>query len=428
MPHPKDLLIADFSYELPNEKIAKYPLAERDASRLLLYKKGIISETVFGNIANHLPTDSLLVFNNSKVIQSRLTFTKPSGGVIEIFILEPCPEYGDITTAMKTTGCIRCTCLVGGAKKWKQGKLEIRVGSWGHEPRQQGHEPRQQRHEPRQQSVETMVLNAQIIEKQTEAFIIEFNWHPEVDFASALEIFGNTPIPPYLHRSSDETDKERYQTIYAKEDGSVAAPTAGLHFTDSVMQSLQSKNINHAYVTLHVGAGTFKPVKSETIAGHEMHAEYIVVAASFIEKLLANNDVIPVGTTSMRTIESLYWMGVKAALDKDISPADLEIKQWDVYDELMQHNISKEVALASLLQKMKEHNMTSIGLRTQIMIAPPYRPKIATAIITNFHQPQSTLLLLIAALTGNSWKNMYQYALENNFRFLSYGDSSLIKW
>jgi S-adenosylmethionine:tRNA ribosyltransferase-isomerase len=412
MLHPKDLLIADFSYELPDEKIAKYPLQERDASKLLLYNNGEISETVFGKIANHLPTNSLLVFNNSRVIQSRLSFTKPSGGVIEIFILEPCSEYGDITTAMKTTGSIRCNCLVGGAKKWKQGKLEISVGSWGHEPRQQ--------------NVEPVILTAQIIEKLNETFIIEFNWQPEVDFATALEIFGNTPIPPYLHRSSDETDKERYQTIYAKEDGSVAAPTAGLHFTNSVMQSLQNKNIDYAYVTLHVGAGTFKPVKSETIAGHEMHAEYIVVEASFIEKLLAYKEVIPVGTTSMRTIESLYWMGVKAALDKDISLANLEIKQWDVYDELMQHNISKEVALQSLLQKMKEHNMTSIALRTQIMIAPPYKPKIATAIITNFHQPQSTLLLLIAALTGKDWKKMYQYALENNFRFLSYGDSSLL--
>ena len=406
MPHPKDLLIADFSYELPDEKIAKYPLQERDASKLLLYNNGEISETIFGNIADHLPTNSLLVFNNSKVIQSRLSFTKPSGGVIEIFILEPCLEYGDITTAMKRIGSIRCNCLVGGAKKWKQGKLEKVLLN----------------------NVEPVILTAQIIEKLNEAFIIEFNWQPEVDFATALNIFGNTPIPPYLHRSSDETDKERYQTIYAKEDGSVAAPTAGLHFTNDVMQSLQNKNIAHAYVTLHVGAGTFKPVKSATIAGHEMHAEYIIVGASFIEKLLNYKEVIPVGTTSMRTIESLYWMGVKAKLHKGISLADLEIKQWDVYDELMQYNVSKEVALMSLLQKMKEQNITSIKLQTQIMIAPPYESKIATAIITNFHQPQSTLLLLIAALTGTNWKKMYQYALENNFRFLSYGDSSLIKW
>ena len=406
MPHPKDLLIADFSYELPDEKIAKYPLQERDASKLLLYNNGEISETIFGNIADHLPTNSLLVFNNSKVIQSRLSFTKPSGGVIEIFILEPCLEYGDITTAMKRIGSIRCNCLVGGAKKWKQGKLEKVLLN----------------------NVEPVILTAQIIEKLNEAFIIEFNWQPEVDFATALNIFGNTPIPPYLHRSSDETDKERYQTIYAKEDGSVAAPTAGLHFTNDVMQSLQNKNIAHAYVTLHVGAGTFKPVKSATIAGHEMHAEYIIVGASFIEKLLNYKEVIPVGTTSMRTIESLYWMGVKAKLHKGISLADLEIKQWDVYDELMQYNVSKEVALISLLQKMKEQNITSIKLQTQIMIAPPYESKIATAIITNFHQPQSTLLLLIAALTGTNWKKMYQYALENNFRFLSYGDSSLIKW
>ena len=276
--------------------------------------------------------------------------------------------------------------------------------------------------------MEPVVLTAAMIEKKGEGYIIEFSWQPEVDFATALELFGNTPIPPYLHRASDENDKNRYQTIYAKADGSVAAPTAGLHFTNAVMQSLQSKNINHTYLTLHVGAGTFKPVKSKTIAGHDMHAEYLTIEANVIAQLLANEEIIPVGTTSMRTLESLYWMGVKASLNPSIPIEDLEIKQWDVYETLSQYNISKNDALSALLHLMKEQHVSYFSLRTQILIAPPYRPKIATGIITNFHQPQSTLLLLIAALVGDDWKKIYNYALKNEFRFLSYGDSSLLKW
>ena len=415
MPHPKDLLIADFSYQLPEERIAKYPLAARDASKLLLYEDGNISETIFENIAGHLPPGSLLIFNNSKVIQSRLSFKKPSGGLIEIFILGPCEEYGDITTCMKTEGRIRCKCLVGGVKKWKHGKLEMMPLSFIKEQNSI-------------KNVEPFVLTAEMISRSGEEFIIEFAWKPEVDFATALEIFGSTPIPPYLNRPSDESDKESYQTIYAKEDGSVAAPTAGLHFTNEVMQSLQAKKIHHDYVTLHVGAGTFKPVKTETRAGHEMHAEYFTVTVSLIAQLIAFNEIIPVGTTSMRTIESLYWMGVKTCLNKAMNLTETEIKQWEVYDVQMQQNISKQEALESLLNRMNESNLSALNLRTQIMIAPNYQPKIATALITNFHQPQSTLLLLIAAVAGNNWKKIYDYALENGFRFLSYGDSSLLKW
>jgi len=406
MQHPKDLLIANFSYDLPDEKVAKYPLAARDASKLLLYDKGAISESVFGKIAHHLPANALLVFNNSRVIQSRLSFTKPSGGAIEIFILEPCAEYGDMATAMKNTGHITCNCLVGGAKKWKQGKLEMVLTN----------------------NVEPVILTAEMISRKGEEFIIAFNWQPEVGFATALEIFGNTPIPPYLHRQSEAADKDRYQTIYAKENGSVAAPTAGLHFTDEVMQSLHAKNIEHTYVTLHVGAGTFKPVKSDTIAGHEMHEEYMVVDTLLIEKLMSHEKIIPVGTTSMRTIETLYWMGVKTLVNSSIALAALEIKQWEVYDDLMHHNISKNAAMQALLNWLKKSNLESLSLRTQILIAPGYKPKIATGLITNFHQPQSTLLLLIAALAGDDWKKIYSYGLENEFRFLSYGDSSLISW
>ena len=403
MQHPKDLSILDFTYELPDEKIAKYPLANRDASKLLIYNKGFILESTFKEIADHLPTNALLVFNNSKVIQSRLTFKKASGGEIEIFILEPCAKYGDITTAMKTEGSIQCECLVGGAKKWKQGKLEI------------AHVKDEQ----------TETFSAEMIERKGETFIIEFNWEPTVDFATALTQFGNTPIPPYLHRTSEETDKTRYQTIYAKADGSVAAPTAGLHFTEEVMQSLTHKNIQTAYVTLHVGAGTFKPVKSDTIGGHEMHAEFIDIEKSFIQTLLEYEEVIPVGTTSMRTIESLYWMGVKTFVQPTM-PETPEIKQWEVYDDLMKYKLDKKTALKSLLQWMEDKHVERLITKTQIMIAPSYEPKIAKALITNFHQPQSTLLLLISALIGNKWKEMYAFALENDFRFLSYGDSSLI--
>jgi len=400
--HPKDLQILDFSYPLPDEKIATSPLENRDESKLLIYDKGAISQSCFKQITAYLPSDALLVFNNSKVIQSRLTFKKASGGEIEIFILEPCAEYGDISTAMKTEGVIRCQCLVGGAKKWKQGKLKI-------------------------MDTGQAALTAEMVERREETFIIEFTWSPTMDFSSALEKFGNTPIPPYLHRPSNQTDKTRYQTIYAKTDGSVAAPTAGLHFTQETMQSLARKNIHTAYVTLHVGAGTFKPVKSETIAGHDMHAEFIDVERSFIETLINHEKVIPVGTTSMRTIESLYWMGVKAYVNPAMEEAP-EIKQWEVYNDLMQYSIDKKTSLTALLTWMEKKQVNRLVTKTQIMIAPGYQTKIAKALITNFHQPQSTLLLLIAALVGADWKKIYDYALDNNFRFLSYGDSSLIKY
>jgi len=406
MSHPGDLSIAGFNYVLPEDRIATRPLGERDASRLLLYNKGVISESAFKQIGQFLPEGALLVFNNSRVIQSRLSFKKAGGSTIEIFILEPCVEYGDITTAMKTTGSIRCICLVGGAKKWKQGKLELVLTGDG----------------------EPFVMTAEMIIRRAEDFVIELKWQPETDFATALELFGNTPIPPYLQRPADETDRQRYQTIYAKENGSVAAPTAGLHFTPAVMQTLEAKNIASAYTTLHVGAGTFKPVKAEKISGHEMHAEYITIDFSFIDKLIAYEKIIPVGTTSMRTIESLYWMGVKAWINPAATAAEIEIHQWDVYDEKLQQPVSKEMALGSLQRWMQERNMPQLIVKTQIMIAPPYQPKIVTGLVTNFHQPQSTLLLLIAALTGDDWKKMYDYALANGFRFLSYGDSSYISW
>lgn len=406
MLHPKDLLIADFSYDLPEEKIAKYPLTIRDQSKLLVYQRGEISETIFSKIADNLPKNTLLVFNNSKVIQGRIIFQKETGGEIEIFILEPCEEYGNIENAMKTENAIRCKCLVGGAKKWKQGKLNIKSCN----------------------NIKNATFTAELLRREGEGFIIEFQWEPMMSFASALEIFGTMPIPPYLHRSSDISDKVNYQTIYAKEEGSVAAPTAGLHFTDKIMHSLQKKNIHHTYITLHVGAGTFKPVKTETIAGHDMHAEFFTVDASLIKQLILYDEVIPVGTTSMRTIESLYWMGIKTYINPKITATSLPITQWEAYNDLTQYNMSKQEALESLLHWMQRTKIKYLSLHTQILIAPPYKPRIAKGIITNFHQPQSTLLLLIAALVGNKWKKIYDYALKGDFRFLSYGDGSFIRW
>lgn len=404
--HPKYLQIADYIYSLPTEKIATEPLKQRDDSKLLLYKNGQITETIFNNIDSYLPENSLLVFNNSKVIEARLLFKKASGGTIEIFVLEAYKM--DVSTAMQMQAGIECLCLVGGAKKWKSEPLTLTLNN--------NFDP-----------LTAPTLTAHLIEKKGEAFLIRFEWLPaEKTFAEILHFLGQMPIPPYLNRPSNEGDKERYQTIYAKADGSVAAPTAGLHFTENVMENLQKKGIVAAYATLHVGAGTFKPVKSETIEGHNMHAEYLDVDAAFIEQLMKFENIIAVGTTSLRTIESLYWMGVKTYLQPTIKADELEIKQWEIYDGLMLETVSKSDALESLIGWLKRNGIQRFIIKTQILIAPEYPIKIANGIITNFHQPQSTLLLLVAALIGDDWKNIYEYALKNNFRFLSYGDSSYI--
>jgi S-adenosylmethionine:tRNA ribosyltransferase-isomerase len=408
MNHPKNLKISDFTYDLPDSKIAKFPLEKREQSKLLLFnQKKEITTSNFSNIVDFIDPNSLLVFNNSKVIQSRLLFKKPNGdGTIEVFILTPCAQYGNMEAAMNTKKTINCICLVGGVKKWKTGKL-LKEEIVNNNPIQ---------------------ITAELIEKTTENTIVSFQWNGDINFATVLEIFGNTPIPPYLNRTSNATDKTRYQTVFAKNNGSVAAPTAALHFTTNILHNLSQKNIAHTYITLHVGAGTFKPVKSEVIAHHEMHAEYITITTTLIEQLIANTAIIPVGTTSMRTIESIYWMGVKAYWNTTIPLSALPITQWEVYDIWLQKAVPKNEALEALLQLMQNLKIESFETTTQIMIAPGYSPKIATSLITNFHQPQSTLLLLIAALVGNHWKHIYQYALNNDFRFLSYGDSSYLKW
>lgn len=405
--HPRNLSIADFTYHLPNESIAKHPLEERDNSKLLVYKSGSIINSTYKNVSEFLPEGSLLIFNNTKVVEARLLFQKPTGGVIEIFCLEPEDQYKDIASAMLQKGPVRWKCFVGGASKWKHGmKLQKIVN----------------------EDRGKIVLEASIAGRLSDCFIIELSWQPQdLTFAEVLHLAGFIPLPPYLHREVEEEDKNRYQTIYAKNDGSVAAPTAGLHFTDSIFKKLAAKNIQKEFVTLHVGAGTFKPVKAATMEAHEMHAEFIDVTAEAIQKLIAFLDktIVAVGTTSLRTIESLYWMGVKVCVQKDITLDELVIHQWDPYD-VYPAGITAAEALQGLIDWMLKKGLTRLITKTQILIAPAYQLQIAKGIITNFHQPQSTLLLLVSAVAGRKWKEIYQYALDNDFRFLSYGDGCLL--
>jgi S-adenosylmethionine:tRNA ribosyltransferase-isomerase len=404
--HPKNLSILDFTYPLPADRIAQYPLPERDQSRLLVYQNGEISESIYARLADHLPEHTLLIFNNTKVVEARLVFEKNSGSKIEIFCLEPDNRYADITTAMMQKGKVFWKCLVGGAKKWKEGSLFCRI------------------------AVEntTIILEAKKQNQSGDSFLIELSWNDSgMSFAELLHHAGSVPLPPYLNRSVEETDKERYQTIYAKWDGSVAAPTAGLHFTNKVFEQLHRKKIQHDFITLHVGAGTFKPVKALSMQDHEMHSEFIEIKKSFLKNLVQNIDqpIITVGTTSLRTVESLYWIGVKTKLNPQIPPEDLQLSQWEAY-ELPGEDIPVKDAILSLINWMDRQGTDMLYSKTQIIIAPGYRFKIIKALITNFHQPQSTLLLLVAAIIGEDWKKVYDYALAHAFRFLSYGDGSLL--
>jgi S-adenosylmethionine:tRNA ribosyltransferase-isomerase len=405
MTDPKTLSIKDFTYSLPEERIAKYPLAERDASKLLIYKEGNITEDIYKNIDVQIPKNSLLTFNDTKVVEARLLFQKSTGGVIEIFCLEPHEQYPDITTAMMQLEKVLWHCLIGGASKWKHG--QILKKKIIHKSKE-------------------VVLNARYIEKEVDSFIVELSWNdPVLSFAEVLHFFGAIPLPPYIKREAENSDAERYQTVYAQYEGSVAAPTAGLHFTKSVLQKLKEKNIDTDFVTLHVGAGTFKPVKTEMMKDHEMHAEYFTVSKITIQNLIDHLDknIIAVGTTSLRTLESLYWLGAKSSIVND--EWSNEISQWEVYD----HNkkmISTKEALENLVKWMTTKDLNTLSAKTQIIIAPGYQFKIVNGLITNFHQPQSTLLLLVAAFIGKDWKKVYDYALESNFRFLSYGDGSLL--
>lgn len=404
--HPKDLSIEYFTYHLPEERIARFPLEERDQSKLLIFRNGeLLKEDVYARIADYLPQDAFLIFNDTRVIAARILFSKPTGGQIEIFCLEPTAEYPDITTAMQQQGTVTWKCLVGGAGKWKHGTvLEKKVAYNG----------------------ESFVLKAAIAGRQENAFTITFSWEAAISFSEVILVAGLIPLPPYLKREAEESDAERYQTIYAKHNGSVAAPTAGLHFTEQVFQSLTDKGISTNFLTLHVGAGTFQPVKSVQMKGHIMHTEHIEVSQDLLKKMIQHpGPVFCVGTTSLRTIESLYWMGAKVIRDNAITIEQLPVSQWEVYDESFPEASAKE-ALTALLQWMITQDIHTLFTQTQILIAPGYTAKIAKGLVTNFHQPGSTLLLLVAALTSGSWSQIYGYALANGFRFLSYGDGSIL--
>lgn len=399
---PQKIHIQDYNYNLPDDRIAKYPLIKRDNSKLLVYKNEKITDTVFSNINNFLPENCLMVFNNTKVIQARLHFQKTTGAQIEIFCLEPCIPNDYQLNFQQTEKC-SWVCLIGNLKKWKEGSLT------------------------RQIKVNEQIVNftATRTGSHGDAHVINFEWDNQgVTFSELLDAVGELPIPPYLNRATEEQDKQTYQTVYSKIDGSVAAPTAGLHFTPEVMKSLKDQGMKLAEVTLHVGAGTFRPVKSDEIGDHVMHSEFISVQKSFIEELIRfEGKVIAVGTTSVRTLESLYYIGVSLESQKQ---SHLHVSQWMPYND-SNNRLSKKDALKNILAYLKANSLSTLIADTQIIIAPGYEFKIVDGIVTNFHQPQSTLLLLVSAFLGNNnWKNIYEHALSSDYRFLSYGDSSLL--
>lgn len=399
----KHIHIKDYNYELPDERIAKYPVAQRDHSKLLIYNKGEISEDMFYNISKYLPAGSLMVFNNTRVIHARIHFKKSTGALIEVFLLEPAIP-SDYELMFQTRGACSWLCMVGNLKKWKEGQLSRKFNINGHE----------------------IVLSATRGKAQGTSHWIDFSWNDtEVTFTDILEAVGELPIPPYLNRESQESDNVTYQTVYSKVNGSVAAPTAGLHFTDNVLNAIDAHEIEREELTLHVGAGTFKPVKSEDISGHDMHTEYICVKRSTIENLIKHNaSAIAVGTTSVRTLESLYYIGARLDKQPEAAESQLHITQWEPYDT--HPTIQPVDALQNIVDYLDRNGLNAIHCSTQIIIAPGYDYKIVKMLVTNFHQPQSTLLLLVSAFVHGDWKIIYDYALKHDFRFLSYGDSSLL--
>jgi S-adenosylmethionine:tRNA ribosyltransferase-isomerase len=412
--HPSALQIKDFTYELPDEKIARYPLQQRDHSRLLVYKNETFTEDTYQHIARFVPEQALLVFNQTKVIHARLLFRKPTGGRIEVFCLEPDDRYSDVQTAMLQQDEVYWKCMVGGAAKWKAGQvLELEETHSG-------------KGMPK--------VYAALHERAEGVYILHLYWNDStgstagISFAEVLHYAGKVPLPPYLNREAEQTDEDRYQTIFAKEEGSVAAPTAALHFTPEVMQSLEARHVQPAFVTLHVGAGTFKPVKSETMEGHDMHAEWIEVTPQLLQEVLKKlqdgHPVVAVGTTSSRTLESLYWIGVRLIRKEQVNFSGIAVPQWYPYEH--PSDIAAPDAFNAITDYLEQQRYLKLVTRTQVIIAPGYDFRIISGLVTNFHQPQSTLLLLVAALVGESWRNIYTYALEHNFRFLSYGDGCLL--
>jgi len=403
MKSPKEISINDYTYALEEERIAQFPVEKRDHSKLLIAKQNELQEDQFYNIADHLPKDSLIVFNDTKVIRARLRFRKPTGAKIEIFILEPVSPTAEVQNAFQVQKECSWKCFVGNAKKWKHGSLELEFEFAG----------------------KTIILTANKGEAQGNAHLIHFSWTPtELNFSDILMGSGSIPLPPYMNRETEAEDVERYQTIYAKHQGSVAAPTAGLHFTDKVMKSLNERNIQTDYVSLHVGAGTFKPVSADYMGEHEMHSEQVLINKETIERLRNKdyNSLIVVGTTSTRSLESLYWYGVKLMKEPN---ATFQINQWEPYESDAHKQISPKQALSEVLNYMDRNKLSILQGETQIIIAPGYKFKLVDVLITNFHQPKSTLLLLVSAFYGDDWRKAYDYALAHEFRFLSYGDSCL---
>ena len=401
----KHIQIKDFNYNLPDERIAKFPLAKRDNSKLLLYRHGEVTEDVFHNIAQYLPKGALMVFNNTKVIQARLHFRKETGALIEVFLLEPYMP-ADYEQMFQTTGHCSWLCMIGNLKKWKEGTLKRTFDVKGKE----------------------VTLVAERKEDVHKSYRVDFSWDAsDVSWAELLDAVGELPIPPYLNRETQESDKTTYQTVYAKNDGSAAAPTAGLHFTPEVLADIDRHGIDREELTLHVGAGTFKPVKSEEIQDHEMHTEYICVHRQTLEKLIRHEaKAIAVGTTSVRTLESLYYIGVKLEKTLDLSEEELHVCQWEPYENAVAKPITTIKAIENILAYLDKHGLSALHASTQIIIAPGYEYNIVKMLVTNFHQPQITLLLLVSAFVHGDWRKIYDYALAHDFRFLSYGDSSLL--
>ena len=402
MKNIQEIAIAEYDYPLPDERIAKYPLAERDTSKLLIYNKGVVCEERFSNLPQFVPQNSLMVFNNTKVIQARLRFRKETGALIEVFCLEPEQPCDYQQIFLETKECV-WQCLVGNSNRWKGGVLSQCVTVAGKE----------------------VTLSVERVGGPAAVNHVRFTWDGGCSFAELLEAAGELPIPPYLNRATEESDTRTYQTVYSKVKGSVAAPTAGLHFTSAVLEALTAAGVEREEVTLHVGAGTFKPVKSELIADHEMHEEYIEVRKALLEKLVAaGGSAVAVGTTSVRTLESLYFLGELVAENPAITQDELHVGQWTPYNR--EHSLSTVEALEALVAWLERNGLDRVHSHTQIMIAPGYTFRIVKAIVTNFHQPKSTLLLLVSAFVKGEWRKIYDYALANGFRFLSYGDSSLL--
>ena len=423
MNNPQELSIKDFSYQLPEERIAQFPLAARDQSKLLIWNKGHISEALFNQLGGLLEAGDALYFNNTRVIHARVFFFKESGAKVEIMCLEPL-DSSDTQVAFQHRERATWKVMIGNSKRWKEGILTKELSL----------------------NENKFTLKVEKISQNEDTYTIRFAWDADISFAEMLEMAGVLPLPPYMNRDVEGEDENRYQTVYAKHDGSVAAPTAGLHFTENVIQLLHSKGISTNYLTLHVGAGTFKPVKAETMQGHQMHEERIHIEKNIIEKLLSQVEgksgrIVAVGTTSLRSLESIYWFGRRLFLQKDKwdEIGHLYVEQWEPYELVFSDNeiqtegfdsaqpeVDLQTSLQAVLDWMHYKNKTVLTGATQIIIAPPYKIKVADAIITNFHQPESTLLLLVSAFVGDEWKRIYEYALANDFRFLSYGDSSIL--